>query len=133
MSVETKEGLTAEDVAGYSLVKVRDEMKSRYDRLDEIQAASQGDLSKAEGEVGIEAARLFRELNTLGEKHDVLAPIEDGKGKLKGLGEWLNAPAGEIPMPTRTPEAAWKDATDLILESAGYKRYKERGKQDVLG
>ncbi len=125
----TKEGLTAEDVAKYSLVKVRDEMKTRYDRLDEIKKLNDGDLTAADGEDGIEAAKLFRELNTLGTKHDDLAPIADGEAKLKGLGEWLNAPAGEIPMPIpdKKETEVWKDATELILESAGYKRYKDSG------
>lgn len=128
---KTKEGLTAEDVAKYSLVKVRDEMKTRTDRLDEIKKLNDGDLTAADGEDGIEAARLFRELNVLGEKHDDLAPIADGEAKLKGLGEWLNAPAGEIPIPTpEKKEDVWKDATELILESAGYKRWKETGERN---
>ena len=131
MPTEVKEGLTAEDVAKYSLVKVRDEMKSRYDRLDEIKTANQGDLTKADGEAGIEAARLFRELNVLGEKHDELSPIVDGATKLEGLGAWLKAPAGDLPVPTATAtKDVWKDATDLILESAGFKRYEETGERN---
>lgn len=128
MTTQTKEGLSADDVKGYSLVKVREEMETRRKRLEEIKAQNNGQLTAAEGDAGIEAAKLFRELNVLGEKHDELAPIVDGEAKLKGLGQWLSAPAGEIPLPTPDePGAAWKDATDLILESAGYKRYKETG------
>ncbi len=131
MATETKEGLTLEDVKGWSLVKVRNELKTRYDRLDEIKTLNQGKITEAEGDDGIEAAKLFRELNVIGEKHDELAPIEDGESKLKGLGEWLATPAGEIPMPVGTEKKeVWKDATDLILESAGYKRYKEEGNRN---
>lgn len=129
MATEVKDPIDQlkEDVAKYSLVKVRDEMKTRHDQLEEIKTQNDGKLTTAEGEDGIKAAELFRQLNVLGEKHDELAPIEDGESKLKGLGEWLNAPAGEIPMPTKDKKDVWKDATDLILESAGYKRYKETG------
>ncbi len=118
-----------DDVKGWSLVKVLDEMKTRHGRLDEIKSANEGSLTEAEGDDGIEAAKLFRELNVIGEKHDELAPIADGAEKLAQLGEWLNAPAGEpIPVPgTKEKKEEWKDATDLILESAGYKRYKETG------
>ncbi len=132
--ITTKEGLTKDDVAKYSLVKVRDEMKTRFDRLEEIKVQNDGDLTAAEGEHGIEAAKLFRELNVLGAKHDELAPIADGEAKLQGLGAWLNAPAGEIPMPVPGPETkeVWKDATTLILESAGYKRYKETGERNFM-
>jgi HK97 family phage major capsid protein len=131
LAVETKEGLTLEDVKGWSLVKVRDELKTRYDRLDEIKTLNQGKITEAEGDDGIEAAKLFRELNVIGEKHDELAPIEDGESKLKGLGEWLATPAGEIPMPVGTEKKeTWKDATDLILESAGFKRYQDEGNKN---
>jgi hypothetical protein len=131
LATETKEGLTLEDVKGWSLVKVRDELKTRFDRLDEIKTLNQGKITEAEGEDGIEAARLFRELNVIGEKHDELAPIEDGESKLKGLGEWLATPAGEIPMPVaKEQKDVWKDATDRILESSGFKRYQDEGNRN---
>ncbi len=117
-----------EDVKGWSLKKVLDEMKTRHSRLDEIKSANDGSLTAAEGEDGAEAADLFRELNVIGAKHDELAPIADGESKLANLGEWLNAPAGEgIPFPEKSEKEEWKDATDLILESAGFKRYKDNG------
>jgi len=124
--------LLKEDVKDFSLAKVREEMKSRHSRLEEIRTQNQGDLTKAEGDHGKEAAAAFRELNVLGERHDELAPIEVGESKLASLGEWLNAPAGEIPVPgTKADEKpAFKDATDFILESAGYKRYKETGERN---
>ncbi len=130
MAVETKEGLTLEDVKGWSLVKVKDELKTRYDRLDEIKTLNQGKITEAEGDDGIEAAKLFRELNVIGEKHDELAPIAEGEAKLSALGEWLATPAGQIPQPLvggTEKKEVWKDATDLILESAGFKRYQDEG------
>lgn len=128
--MQTKQGLSAEDIQSYSLAKVREEMKTRHSRLEEIKEQNGGKLIEAEGDHGLEAAKLFRELNVLGEKHDELAPIADGEGKLKGLGDWLNTPAGEIPVPQgSSQEPSWKSATDLILESAGYKRYQETGQK----
>lgn len=126
--VKVKEGLTADDVKDYSLVKVKDEMKTRHDRLSEIKGQHDGKLTEAPGEVGLEAAKLFRELNVLGERHDDLAPIEAGESKLDGLGKWLNDPAAPIPVPdVKSKKDVFKTATDLIIDSAGYKKYKETG------
>jgi len=133
LPIETKDPIEqlAEDVKGWSLAKVLDEMKTRHSRLDEIKSQNQGSLTAAEGDHGTEAAGLFRELNVIGEKHDELAPIAEGESKLANLGEWLNAPAGEIPFPeAKEKREEWKDATDLILESAGYKRYLEDGNKN---
>lgn len=122
--------LTKEDVAGYSLVKIREELKTRHGWLDGKRKETEGKLTALEGEDGTKAAAYFRELNILGERSDELAPIEEGEKKIVGLGEWLNGVGVQrekLLHPTsKGPVLSdWKDATDLILESAGYKNWKD--------
>ncbi len=128
--------LTKEDVAAYSLVKIREELTSRHEWLDGKRKETEGKLTSLEGEDGSKAAAYFRELNILGERSDELAPIEEGEQKIVGLGDWLNGvgdPAnqrqallhpqgkGGLEIPD------WKDATDLIIASAGYENWKDTG------
>ena len=123
--------LTQEDVASYSLSKVREEMKERHEWLDGKRKETEGQLTTLEGDDGQKAAAYFRELNVLGEKYDQLAPIENGEAKLASLGEWLKDPEASPIHPTKTddPEDEWKDAVDLILESKGYERFKQTGER----
>ena len=126
--------LTKEEVAAYSLVKVREEMAERHKWLDGRSKETDGKLTQLEGDEGTKAAAFFRELNTLGDRSDELAPIEDGEGKLITLGDWLNKPdpRNQLVHPkldANTPPD-WKDAVEQILESPGYKQYKESGNRN---
>lgn len=123
--------LTKEDVTAYSLVKVREEMKERHDWLEGKRKETDGKLTQLEGDDGTKAAAYFRELNTLGERLDALAAIDDGAKKLEGLGKWLNDPDGKIEFPgSSEPKVTWKSATDLIVESEGFKRYQKTGERN---
>ncbi len=120
--------LIKEDVAAYSLVKTREEMAERHKWLDGKSKETEGKLTSLEGDDGTKAAAYFRELNILGERSDDLAEIETGEKNLVKLGDWLNAPdpRNQLVQPQLKEEIVnWKDAADLILESHGYKNWKE--------
>ena len=125
--------LTKEDVAAFSLVKIRAELTTRHEWLDGKRKETEGKLTSLEGEDGTKAAAYFRELNVLGERSDELAPIEEGEQKIVGLGEWLNGidPATDQRQALLHPKGKsqeipdWKDATDLIIASSGYENWEK--------
>ncbi len=127
--------LTKEDVAAFSLVKIRAELTTRHEWLEGKRKETEGKLVSLEGEDGSKAAAYFRELNILGERSDELAPIEEGEQKIIGLGDWLNGvdPANDQRQALLHPQGKsveipdWKDATDLILASSGYENWKTTG------
>jgi len=120
--------LIKDDVAAYSLVKTREEMAERHKWLDGKSKETEGKLTSLEGDDGTKAAAYFRELNILGERSDELADIDDGEKNLVKLGEWLNSPdpRNQLVHPDlKTEITDWKEAADLLIESPGYKNWKE--------